>query len=75
MPDSRILSNRDHVINAAREGRVADLFFSDGAESPGAAEDLVNTVALQTLLHGGRAFVLDEKEMPVAGDVAAVLRC
>ena len=73
-PDSRISSNRDHVINAAREGRVADLLFSDGAESPGAADDLLNAAALQTLLHGGRAFVLDEKEMPVAGDVAAVLR-
>jgi hypothetical protein len=73
-PDSRISANRDHVINAAREGRLAELFFSDGAESPGAAEDLLNTAALQTLLHGGRAFVLEKKEMPVAGGVAAVLR-
>ncbi len=61
-PDSSISSNRDQVINAAREGRVADLCFSDGAKSPGAGEDRC------------MAFVLDQKEMPVAGDVAAVLR-
>jgi hypothetical protein len=73
-PDSRNSSNGDHVINAAREGRVADLFFSDGSESPAAAEDLLNAAALRTLLHGRRAFVLEKKEMPVAGDVAAVLR-
>ncbi len=84
---SRCLSDAHQVIKAAWEGRVADLFFSEGAEIRGLwneetfdldtrnpREDLLNAAALQTLLHGGRAFELDSTEMPAAREVVAVLR-
>jgi hypothetical protein len=76
-----------HVIKSAWEGRVADLFMSETAEVTGKwndeahgvesgrfGEDLLNAAALQTVLHGGRAFMLEVKDMPVPHDVAAVLR-
>jgi hypothetical protein len=84
---SRVSSDAHEVIKAAWEGRVADLFFSDGAEIKGAwnektqevetgdpREDLLNAAALQTVRHGGRAFALEGKDMPVPRELVAVLR-
>ena len=75
------------AAKAAFEGRVADLFVAEGAERHGAwnqethevetaqaGEELLNAAALQTVLHGGRAFVLEAGSMPAAHDVVAVLR-
>ncbi len=84
---SRVSSDAYEVIKAAWQGRVADLFLREGAEIRGAwneetqvvdtgqpREDLLNAAALQTVLHGGRAFVLEGKDMPIETEVAAVLR-
>jgi hypothetical protein len=83
----RVSFDAREVIKAAWEGRVADLFFSDNAEIQGAwnqgafevetggpREDLLNLAALQTVLHGGQAFTLESKDMPVPRELAAVLR-
>jgi hypothetical protein len=83
----RFSTDPKEVIKAAWQGRVADLFLREGAEIKGAwneemqevdtdnpREDLLNAAALQTLLHGGRAFALESNDMPVPNDVAAALR-
>jgi hypothetical protein len=75
------------VIKSAWEGRVADLFMSETAEVTGKwndeahevesgsfGEDLLNTAALETVLHGGQAFTLEGKDMPGPHHVVAVLR-
>jgi Bacterial archaeo-eukaryotic release factor family 3 len=75
------------VIKAVWEGRVTDLFFSEDAEFRWAwnktdnqidennhPDDLLNAAALQTVLHGGWAFVVPAKDMPLPQDVVAVLR-
>jgi hypothetical protein len=85
--DRRVSLDTSDAIKAAFEGRVEDLFIAEGAELRGAwnaethqvetaipREDLLNAAALQTVQHGGRAFVLDAGEMPDARDAAAVLR-
>ena len=85
--DVRVVSDVRAVIKAAWEGRVSDLFVSERAEFRGAwnpetleadptdpREDLLNAAALQTLLQGGEAFSLEEKEMPDGRDAIAVLR-
>jgi hypothetical protein len=40
----------------------------------GHREELLNAAALQTIRQGGRAFVLDEQDMPVKAPAAAVFR-
>ena len=67
----RVSSEAQEVIKAACEGRVADLFFAEGALITQEA-DILNTTALQTVKHGGRAFALESKEMPVPRELAAV---
>ena len=74
------------IVQAAFEGRVLDLVISANAEYFGAwneetysveagrREELLNAAALQTIRHGGRAFVLDERDMPVKAAAAAVFR-
>jgi hypothetical protein len=37
-------------------------------------EDLVNAAAVQTIRHGGSAFVLKETDMPVKTPMAALFR-
>lgn len=84
---SRVSLDAQSVIKSAWEGGVADLFLSQRAEfigrwneqtyqvesgSPG--EDLLNAAALQTVLHGGQAFALEDEDMPEKHEVAAVLR-
>jgi hypothetical protein len=84
---TRVSADAHELIKAAWEGRVADLFFSEGAELRGAwneekhdiktgdpREDLLNAAALETLRYGGRAFALEDKDMPLGRDVVAVLR-
>jgi Bacterial archaeo-eukaryotic release factor family 3 len=82
-----VSSDGSTLIGAAFAGRVEDLFIAEGYEMQGAwneethevetsepREDLLNAAALQTILHGGRAFVLGPEDMPDAHSVAAVLR-
>lgn len=85
--DRLILSDPKAVIKAAWEGRLSHIFVAEGVEFRGSwkadvsevdvrepHEDLLNAAALQTVLHGGESFVLKREEMPLEGDVAAVLR-
>jgi hypothetical protein len=66
---------------------VLDFLIAEGAENWGAwnaetyevstggkQEELLNAAALQTLRHGGRAFVVKAPDMPVRAEVAAFLR-
>ncbi len=74
------------IVQAAFEGRVLDLVIAANAEyfgvwneetysvEAGRREELLNAAALQTIRHGGRAFVLDERDMPVKAAAAAVFR-
>ena len=74
------------IVQAAFEGRVLDLVIAANAEyfgvwneetysvEAGRREELLNAAALQTIRHGGQAFVLDERDMPVKADAAAVFR-
>jgi hypothetical protein len=83
----RVSTDAPAVIKAAWQSRVLELFISEKAEQRGMwneqtqdiesgdrGEDLLNAAALQTVRHGGRAFVLNASEMPVPAEVAAVLR-
>jgi len=86
----RVFLRADDIVKAAFEGRVADLLLSDDAEywgvwneetfeiqtnpQDGIREDLLNTAALQTLLHGGRVFALRRQDMPENAQTAALLR-
>ena len=88
--NGRISFSAPDIVKAASEGRVADLFLSESAQQRGIwdeqrqeivfpareedGEDLLNLAALQTLLHGGRAFVLKAPDMPGKAETAAVLR-
>jgi hypothetical protein len=75
------------VIQAAFQGRVLDLLVSNSAEFRGAwneetqsvdtgnpKEELLNAAALETVRHGGRAFVLNESDMPLKAAAAAFFR-
>ena len=74
------------IVQAAFEGRVLDLVIAANAEyfgvwneetysvETGRREELLNAAALQTIRHGGRAFVLDERDIPVKAAAAAVFR-
>jgi len=74
------------IVQAAFEGRVLDLVIAANAEyfgvwneetysvETGRREELLNAAALQTIRHGGRAFVIDERDMPVKAAAAAVFR-
>jgi hypothetical protein len=44
-----------------------------GKEEPG-DDCLTNQLVVQTILHGGQAFVEDREKMPAEGDMVAVLR-
>ena len=83
----RISTDHHEIVRAAWEGRVLDLLISEGAELRGTwneekrdietdnpREDLLNAAALQTVLHGGQAFVLEAKKMPLSQEAVAVLR-
>ena len=73
----RVISDAHEAVKAAWEGRVEDLFISEGSTVRGTGdgdEDLLNAAALETVKHGGRAFALDSKDMPTPSEVVAVLR-
>jgi len=84
---ARVATDASTAIRAGWQGRVSGLFVAENAEQRGAwneqtqdietddsGEDLLNAAALQTVRHGGRAFVLSRSEMPVPAEVVAVLR-
>jgi Bacterial archaeo-eukaryotic release factor family 3 len=84
---NRVATDAPTAIQAARLGRVLDFLIAEGAESWGVwnaetagvtsaskREELLNAAALQTLRHGGRAFVVKAPDMPVPAEVAAFLR-
>lgn len=84
---SRISTNADAVVKAAWQGRVSDLLLSEGAErwgkwneekqdiEPAAQpEELLNAAAVQTIRHGGQAFVLRPSDMAIPAEIAAALR-
>jgi len=74
------------IVQAAFQGRVLDLVIAEHADyrgvwneetqnvEDGGDEELLNAAALQTIRHGGHAFVLDEPDMPVKAAAAAVFR-
>jgi hypothetical protein len=83
----RVSTDARQAVKAALEGRVADLFLSEDAalrgvwnpetfeiETGDPREDLLNAAALETVRHGGRAFLLERTDMPMPADVVAVLR-
>ncbi len=75
------------VVQAAFQGRVSDLLISANAAYWGSwneekqlvdnavrREELLNAAALQTFGHDGRAFVLDDSDMPVQAPAIALFR-
>jgi hypothetical protein len=84
----RAPSDLQQVLRAAFQGRVKDLLIGANARYEGewdenrqaaetngrGGEDLLNAAALATLRHGGRAFVLDDADMPGNAPAAAFLR-
>jgi hypothetical protein len=82
----RVTTDASDAIQAARLGRVMDFLIAENAETWGIwntetqdaagskQEELLNAAALQTLRHGGRAFVVKASDMPESAGVAAVLR-
>jgi hypothetical protein len=65
------------VVRAASAGRVEHLFLLENGAVPGAVDggaDLLNTAAVQTLLHGGDVRTLLETNMPSGGPICAIFR-
>jgi hypothetical protein len=87
MDRQRVATSTQSAICAARQGRVLDLILAEDAQSWGiwddeehdvggsrCQEDLLNAVALETVRHGGRAFVVSPFKLPIESGVAASLR-
>jgi hypothetical protein len=65
----------DEIVRAASTGRVEHLFLLENGAVPDAVDhDLLNTAAVQTLLHGGDVHILPGTSMPSGGAVCAVFR-
>ncbi len=75
------------IVQAAFQGRVLDLLIAANAEFWGAwneetqdvdtanaREELLNAACLETVRHGGRAYVVKEADMPVQAPAAAMFR-
>ncbi|MGA9623510.1 MAG: hypothetical protein WBL65_11325 [Bryobacteraceae bacterium] len=60
-------------MKAAAEGRVAGVFLSESAGAAGQPNDPLHVAALETVLHGGWAFMLNPAEMPAKDSAAALL--
>lgn len=87
---SLVATETNHVVRAARQGRVSHLFYAEGhretgnlrqaLELPGAElwarakEDLVNAAGVETLRHGGAVLPLAAEQMPESRSIAAALR-
>jgi hypothetical protein len=69
---SRVSFDVEQILQAARDGRVADLFLGQGDQN--GKEDKINAAAIETLLHGGQVFVLAPDQMPDHSALAAVMR-
>jgi hypothetical protein len=69
-----LLGDTGAIVKAAAEGRVAGLFLSESAGAAGQPDDPLNMAALETVLRGGWAFVLNPAEMPAKESAAALLR-
>jgi hypothetical protein len=74
----------DLILHGAFEARVRQLYISDSAHQIGlfdrgayrssSPEDLLNLAAVQTILHGGEAFVIPQSAMPEKAPAAAIFR-
>ena len=65
----KVSIDSSEISRAAAEARIADLFVSSSAG------DLCNTMAIETIRNGGRAWVLSPDEMPAPSvEAAAILR-
>lgn len=77
-PGDRWATSLEEVLNGASQGRVCRLFIanedSNGAEAAICDEDLINTAAFDTLLHGGEVHLVDPSELPVHASIAALFR-
>jgi len=75
------------IVRAAFQGRTRELLIAASAEYWGSwdealqdvdignpVEELLNAAALQTLRHGGSAYVVKESDMPVDAQAVAVFR-
>lgn len=66
----QLLMRQDAVEHGIFNPDTVHAEFTDGKTG----EDLINFAALQTLLHGGEVYSLDETEMPEAHPVIGILR-
>jgi hypothetical protein len=83
----RVSTKPAEIVKAAHEARVSHLFVAEGASYPGgwhretmqvtndgAAEDIVNIAALQTIANGGEVWVTTPAQIPGGGPIAALFR-
>jgi len=73
----RALSGVRRVLEAAKQGRVAKLIFTEGAEfksDAATSPDLINAAAILTIVNGGHVSGLPGSLMAKPGPVAALLR-
>ncbi len=73
----RTLSGTRRVLEAAKQGRVAKLILSEGAEfisGSATRQDLINSAAVLTIVAGGHVSALPENLMGKLGPAAAILR-
>jgi hypothetical protein len=74
---SRLSTSAQDIVRAAFDGRVYELFLAENAETigeisgytPWGKEDLFNLAAVQTTIHGGKAF-----ELPEGAGAVAIMR-
>jgi hypothetical protein len=81
---ARLSTDLKTILQAAFVGRVGWFYFDDSAHTidgfqaqgyrPWGKEDLQNLAAVQTILHGGRAFALPTGMMPDGAPAAAIFR-
>jgi Bacterial archaeo-eukaryotic release factor family 3 len=86
----RATNRLKEVVTAAHDGRVNKLIVPDSMEQAGSMDevtrrvkakegdgeeyDLLNSAAVQTLLHGGHVFVAPNNKMPNGSPLAAIFR-
>ncbi len=66
-------TNVEEIVRAASAGRIEHLFLPEDAAVPN-ADDLLNTAAVQTLLHGGDVQTIPRTSMPSGGLICAIFR-
>jgi hypothetical protein len=84
---ARFSIHLEAILHAAAEGRVDSIYIDESAQRVGlfadakhaggstwGEEDLLNRVAVETILNGGLAFALPNSGMPDGAAVAAVFR-